>query len=155
TLNVAGSGTTTIWSEATEGHFAKVTTVNATGMTGTAGVTVTGASSAGGFLTGAVLTSFKGGIGIDSGDLSSMTAAQVAAMTAGNLDGGLGRDTLILSSAAATTTTSFNNSNIETIGIVGLTGTVDYSKFGAGVDTFAFTSAQTGAATFNNLTSGL
>jgi hypothetical protein len=125
-------------------------------------VTITGANTAlsagAGLLAGnTVLSSFKGGSGADSLDISSMTAAQVQAITATNLDGGTGtaRDTLILASAAATSTVALNNSNFEIVGITGLTGTVDFSKYGSGVDTFQLTTAQAAAATFNNLTSNL
>jgi hypothetical protein len=162
-INVTGAGLATLWSQASESHFTKLTTIDASTQTG--GVTVTGGTNAGGLLTGAVLTSFKGGTGADSGDITTMTAAQVQAITATNLDGGTGtaRDTLILASnaggtGAANTTVAINNSNFEIIGISTLGGTVDYSKFGAGVDTFTLVGdalTQAAAATFNNMASGL
>lgn len=158
TVSVAGAGLVTLWGEGTENHFTKLTTIDASTQTG--GVTVTGANSVGGFASGAVLTSFKGGTGIDSLDISSMTAAQVQAITAGNLDGSGARDTLILGSnaggtGAANTIVALNNSNFETIGITALGGTIDHTKFGAGVDTYLLSSGQTAAAIFNNLSSGV
>lgn len=154
TLNLAGSGLITLWGEtgATANHFTKVTTINAT--TDTGGVTVTGgiAGAGNGFLNGAVLTSFKGGSGVDSLDLSSMTALQVQAITATNLDGGSGRDTLILSGAAlgaAQTTVALNTSNFEIIGVAaGTTGTYNIANYGTGIDTLALSSAAGAGQTF-------
>ncbi len=153
-INVAGGGATTLFGAVAE-NFSGVTTIDASTQTG--GVTITGLNTgATGLLAGnTVLSSFKGGFGADSLDISSLSGAQVQAITAGNLDGGALRDTLILSSAAAQTIVGLNNSNFETIGITGLTGTVDYSKFGTGVDTLALSSLQTTAAVFTNLASGL
>ena len=112
--------------------------------------------------TGGSISTLRGGGGADTADIRVMTAAQVQAFTATNLDGGTGvpRDTLILGSnaggtGAANTTTVINNSNFEIIGIAGLGGTIDFSKYGAGVDTFTLVNAQTATASFNNLTSGL
>ncbi len=154
-INVEGAGAVALFG-AVAGNFANLTTINAVSQSG--GLTITGANTAGGLLAGnTVLSSFKGGTGADSLDITSMSAAQVQAFTAGNLDGGAGagRDTLIITSGAATGTVALNNSGFEIIGITGLAGTVDFSKFGSGVDTLTLSSAQTAAAIFNNLASGL
>ncbi len=158
-INVAGAGAVSLFAGATE-NYSKLTTIDASTQTG--GVTITGANTGGGLvglLAGnTVLSSFKGGTGADSLDVSSMTAAQVQAFTATNLDGGTGtaRDTLILSGAAATTLVAVNNSGFENIGIVGATGIIDFSKFGAGVDTLSFVTEQAaGGVVINNMTSGL
>ncbi len=62
TVNVSGAGLITLWGQvvgATENHFTKVTTINAS--TDTGGLTVTGGISGGGsgFLTGEVITSSR------------------------------------------------------------------------------------------------
>jgi hypothetical protein len=56
---------TSLFGEATEAHFTKLTTID--GSTQTGGLTITGATTAGGLLVGnTVLSSFKGGTGADS-----------------------------------------------------------------------------------------
>ena len=157
TLNITGAGLTTVHGGATD-NFSKLTTINASTQTG--GVTITGDTTAGtGLLlnTTNVLTSFKGGTGVDSLDISNFTAAQVQAFTATNLDGGLGRDTLILGAAAAQTTTALNATGFEIISLAGATsGTYDISKLGTGVDSIAFASATaaTAALVVTNATNG-
>ena len=157
TLNITGAGLTTVLGGATD-NFSKLTTINASTQTG--GVTITGAVVGGtGLLnnTTNVLTSFKGGTGVDSLDISNFTAAQVQAFTATNLDGGLGRDTLILGAAAAQTTTALNATGFEIISLAGATsGTYDISKLGTGVDSIAFASATaaTAALAVTNATNG-
>ncbi len=151
TLNISAAGATRLDGAAIEANFTNLKTIDAT--TSRAGVTITGGFSFSGFLTGAVITSFKGGAGDDSLDISTMTAAQVQAITAGNLDGGSGRDTLILGTAA-NTTVALNNSGFEILSIGATTLAMDYSKLGTGIDTFNFTGAVTGANTVTNLGSG-
>ena len=158
TLNVTGAGATTLSGGGIAENFSLLKTINASTQTG--GLTVTGlATGATGLLAGAVLTSFKGGTGADSVDLSFMTAAQLQAITATNLDGGTGtaRDTLVLSNAELTGTGTVNQTGFEIISSTLLTGTMDYSKWGTGIDTLAVTGAaasQAAAFTINNLTSG-
>ena len=94
-INVAGAGNTFLGAGAAE-NYKLVTTIDASTQTG--GVTITGLNSIAGtgFAAGllaanTVLTSFKGGTGADSLDISSMTTvAQLGGFTAGNLDGGTG-----------------------------------------------------------------
>lgn len=156
-INVVGAGATSLFGGGIAENFSNVKTINAATQTG--GLTVTGlATGVTGLLSGAVLTSFKGGTGADSVDLSFMTAAQLQAITATNLDGGTGRDTLLVSTAEANGTVAVNNSGFEILSIqsAAATGiTFDYSKWGAGIDTIAMNNAQTGAGVFNNLTTGL
>jgi hypothetical protein len=151
TINVTGAGATSLFGEATEAHFTKLTTIDGSAQTG--GLTITGAATAGGLLVGnTVLNSFKGGTGVDSLDLTSMTAAQLGAFT--TLSGGDGRDTLFLLPAVLNTTTSLPNTALEIVSVgAGLTGTVDYSKLGSGVDTIKLTGAAAGNTIFNNLPS--
>ncbi len=158
-INLSGAGLITLWSQASEAHFTKLTTIDASTQTG--GVTVNGGVAGTGVTVGAVITSFKGGTGADSLDISTMTAAQVQAITLGNLDGGTGtaRDTLILGSnaggtGAANSLVALNNSNFETIGVSTLGGTIDFSKYGA-VDSLTLVNGQAAAAIFNNMGSGL
>jgi S-layer protein len=154
TLNLSGAGAMTLQqATAAGGDFARLATINAT--TDAGGVTITGASQAtNGLLTGnTALTSFKGGSGADSLDLSGLTAAQVQAFTATNLDGGTGRDTLILSGAAgflaAQTTTALNATGFEIIGVAGATtGTYNIANLGSGVDTLALVNLAAAAQIF-------
>jgi hypothetical protein len=151
TITVAGAGAISLFGEATEGHFTKLTTIDASTETG--GVIVTGANTAGGLLVGnTVLTSFKGGTGADSLDLASMTLPQLGAFT--TLAGGDGRDTLALVPGVLNTTTSLVNAGFEILSAgAGLTGTIDYSKLGTGVDTLQITGLAAANTTFNNLPS--
>ena len=153
-IDVTGTGTAALFGFAAE-NFKNVTTIDATAS---GGATITGATSVGGLLSGnTVLSSFKGGAGADSLDVSNMTAAQLQAFTAGNLDGGTaGADTLIVGNAAATGLTgTVNNSGFETLSISALGGTVDFGKFGSGIGTVTLAGPQAANATFNNLASGV
>ena len=155
-IDVTGTGTAALFGFAAE-NFKNVTTIDATAS---GGATITGATSAGGLLSGnTVLSSFKGGAGADSLDVSNMTAAQLQAFTAGNLDGGSGGvDTLIVGTGAATGLTgNVNNSGFDTLSISALSGTVDFGKFGSGITTVSLvnTMPQAGNATFNNVASGV
>ncbi len=152
-LGLSGAGSLSLFGEATEAHFTKVTTIDAATQTG--GVTITGATTAGGFLTGnTVLTSFKGGSGADSLDISSMTAAQAGAFA--TLDGGGGNDTLVVAPAVLNATTPLPATSFEVLGVAaGLVGTIDYSMLG-GVGTIRLVGLATVAdIVFNNLPSGI
>ena len=155
-IDVTGAGKASLFAGANE-SFKNVTTIDATAS---GGATITGAAiGVGGLLTGnTALTSFKGGTGADSLDISNLTAAQLQAFTAGNLDGGTGTDALIVGSGAATKlTANVNNSGFETLSISSLSGTVDFGKFGSGIESVSLvdTVPQFGNATFNNVTSGV
>lgn len=155
-IDVTGAGKASLFAGANE-SFKNVTTIDATAS---GGATITGAAiGVGGLLTGnTALTSFKGGTGADSLDISNLTAAQLQAFTAGNLDGGTGTDALIVGSGAATKlTANVNNSGFETLSISSLSGTVDFGKFGSGIATVSLvdTMPQAGNATFNNVASGV
>jgi hypothetical protein len=148
-LKSGSLGALTVGSD-TASSWSKLTTIDASGSTGI--VTVTGSSSdplvtgmQAGLLAGNTsLTSYQGGSGVDRIDISNMTAAQVGAFK--TLDGGAGRDTLLLNAAVLNTTTTLPDVNFETIGVwTGLTGTVDVSKLGSGVDTIQLF----GAVAFN------
>ena len=148
-LTLTGAGAINVRGNAA-GDFALVQTIDATLSTG--GVTITGANTGTGFLNGnTALTSFKGGTGADSIDLSNLSLAQVQAFGAGNMEGGTGRDTLILASAAAATTTNLGNvSGFEIISVTGASAAATQyalSKLGTGVDTFALANANGGANT--------
>ncbi len=153
TITVAGAGATSLFGEATEAHFTRLTTIDGSAQTG--GLIITGAGTAGGLLAGnTVLTSFKGGTGADSLDLGSMTAAQVGAVT--TLSGGDGRDTLFVAPGVLNTTTALTNTGFEILSVgAGLTGTIDFSKLGTGVDTIKMTGLASSASViiFNNLPS--
>ncbi len=145
TLILTGAGALQL-SAGGSSDFSNLTKIDASATTG--GVTITGltdavsASSflnagAAGLLTGnTVLNSFKGGSGADRLDISNMTAAQVQAFAAGNLEGGMGRDTLVLGAAALNTETALAATGFEIVGTGdGFAGAIDVSKLGAGVDT--------------------
>lgn len=155
-IDVTGAGKASLFAGANE-NFKNVTTIDATAS---GGATITGATTlVGGLLTGnTALTSFKGGTGADSLDISNLTAAQLQAFTAGKLDGGTGTDTLIVGSAAATAlTANVNQSGFEALSISKLSGSVDFGKFGSGIESVSLvdTVPQFGNATFNNVTSGV
>jgi hypothetical protein len=101
------------------------------------GATTIGAGTIGFLDQNTVLTSFKGGAGADFLDISSQTSgSQMAAYT--SLDGGGGRDTLLLHPALFNTTTALHNTNFEILGAsANLSGKVDFSKLGTGADTIS------------------
>ena len=81
------------------------------------------------------------------------TAAQMAAFT--TLDGGAGRDTLMLNASQLNTTAALKNTAFEIIGVgTGLTGNVDASMLGSGVDTIQLFGAAGGATVIDNAFSG-
>jgi hypothetical protein len=107
TITLTGPAGVTLYGDSVAGDWVNLKTVTLTGESGA--VTITGQSSpaAGGetgLLTNSVLTAFTGGTGVESVDLSSMTAAQLDAMTSlvGAASGSAVLDTLILSNAVAT-----------------------------------------------------
>jgi hypothetical protein len=134
--------------------FSNVTSIDASANTG--GVNITGASYAGagaGLLTNnTVLTSFTGGAGNDTIDLSNMTLAQLQAVT--TLDGKAGVNTLKVDGAILNTTTALTDANFQTIDAVlgGVGGAIDVSKLGAAVNTVKLDVNATAATTFNNVT---
>ena len=151
-ITVTGTGATSLYGEATEAHFTGLTTIDGSAQTG--GLTITGANTAGGLLAGnTVLTSFKGGTGADSLDISSMTAAQVGAFT--TLNGGGGNDMLIVAPAVLSTTTARPITSFEVLGVAaGLATTSDYSMLG-GVGTIRLVGLATASdVVFNNLPNG-
>jgi hypothetical protein len=152
------------------GDFAKVTSIDASGTSG--GVAITGALNIGatnvgtplvpvnddvdaGLLNGnTAITSFKGGSGKDFIDLTSLSLAQVNAMT--TLDGGGDRDTVIYKAAVLNTGALLKSTGFEIVGSgPGLTGIVNWANLGVGVDTVKlFDDAGAGALTFNNVPTG-
>ena len=159
TLKLAGAGAISVGANAA-GDFGRLTTIDATLDTG--GATITGATNTGGvggglLGTNVVLTSFKGGAGVDNIDLSNLTATQLGTFTATNLDGGAGTDTIWVSTGAAHGTTVFNDTNFETMNVVSATGgTINVANLGAGITSLTFTTtADTGAEIFTNVTNGL
>jgi hypothetical protein len=155
-VDLSGAGAIQL-SAAVVGEYANVTKINASANMG--GVTITGHTTGGmagarGFLDGnTVLTSFQGGGGADLVDLSSMTAAQIGAMTTD--DGGAGRDTLVVDHGAATAGTNLNDTNFEILQVnAGLTGTVNWANLGANIDTFQLLGSATGDVTINNAING-
>lgn len=139
-ITLTGAGNVTLMSDASAigvGNWSNLKTIDLTGSSGN--VTLTGPTTTGlpgadaGLLNNAVLTSFKGGTGTDSVDLSSMTAAQLVAMTSlvGAASGSTLLDTLIVGNTVATGTTAISNmSGFAILGVAGgSVGTLNQANF--------------------------
>jgi hypothetical protein len=180
-LTLAGAGTYAL-GQAAAGNWQLLKTIDESATTGK--VVITGASagnathflasaanplwlfgSAAGLLddtgTGGVfnLTNVKLGTGLDVLDISSATAAQVAALTTVAGTGSPTGDILIVQDAVATTTTAATFANIAgftTLGIGGPTvaqgaaGTINMANLPASINNITYMTRAAGAVVINN-----
>jgi hypothetical protein len=174
-----GSGNAAIGQDFAGDHQ-KVTSIDASGTTGSLNITGGAAGnpsnalggsgaanalglfgSAAGFLndpTGFGLTAFKLGSGVDTLDASSATATQVGALTTVAGATTAATNEIIVASAVADTTTASTFANIKgfsILGDVGAGGTINLSNLPSTINDIFFQTTSSGALVVNNQTAAL
>jgi len=172
-----GSGNVAIGQDFAGDHQ-KVTSIDASGTAGSVYVTGGAAGnasnalssagnpgglfgSAAGFLanaTGFALTTFKLGTGVDTLDVSSATATQVAALTTVGGTTTTPTNEIIVASAVADTMTASTFANIKgfsILGDVGAGGTINLPNLPSSINDIFFQTGSSGALVINNQTAAL
>jgi hypothetical protein len=168
----AGTGSAAIGQDFAGDHQ-KVTSIDASGTTGSFYITGGAAGnssnalssglnpgglfgSAAGFLndaTGFALTTFKLGTGVDTLDVSSASVAQVGALTTVPAATTAATNEIIVASAVADTTTGSTFTNIKGFSILGdvaAGGTINMANLPSSINDIFYQTASSGALVINN-----